>query len=227
MILFVQIDDPVPPGLFGRLLTDWDVPSVIWRPAGEDPAPRLEPVSGVIVLGGYMGVHDAARFPHLVRAGEFLRTCCTRETPLLGVCLGAQLLAHLLGGQVAAARHGERGCHSVRLTQEGRKDPLFAGLPEVFPVFQWHNDSFAVPQTAAHLAASPACAGQAIRSGLAWGVQFHPEVDAGIVDSWRIRCGAGPEVLAEFRSRQAALREVAERLLGNFLQIAGREAAAE
>lgn len=226
MILFVQIDGPVPAGLFGRLLADWGVPHATWCPDREPP-PQPQRFAGLIVLGGYMGVHDAPRFPHLNRVRDFMDLARACEVPLLGICLGGQLLAALLGGTVHADRRGERGCRCVRLTQAGEEDPLFTGLPKEFPVFQWHNDSFTVPESAVHLAASAECAGQAIRSGLAWGIQFHPEVDAEIVEAWRIHCGAGPEVLNEFNDRQAALRRVAERLLGNFLQIAAHRTEAE
>jgi GMP synthase-like glutamine amidotransferase len=221
MILFIQNDVAVPSGLYGTLLAERKVPHRLWRPfAGEAP-PELSTLAGVIVLGGYMGVHEEERYPFLAVVKAFMSALLARNVPQLGICLGGQLLASVLGAEVRSATGGEHGCRTVRLTAAGRSDPLFAGLAQDFPVFEWHNDSFAVPPAAAHLAASAACPGQALRAGRAWGVQFHPEVDAGIVEAWRLRSGFGAEASNEFRRRQKDLQAGAVRLLENFLAIAG------
>ena len=217
MILFVQNDDAVPAGRFASLLAVWQVPTRTWRPDRGESLPDLNTIRGVIILGGYMGVHDGARYPYLATVRTLMAELLARDIPQLGICLGGQLLAAVLGGEVRSASHGERGCHTLQLTAAGQSDPLFAGLPATVPVFQWHNDSFTLPPGALHLAMSADCPGQALRAGRAWGVQFHPEVTVEIIAAWARKCGAGPEVVAEFGACEAALAEVAQRLLGNFV----------
>ncbi len=227
MILIVQNDPKVPAGLYGRLLAAWGIPHGTWRAYDRSFPPDDVPPAGVILLGGYMGVHDGAAYPFLNSVKEAVRQWLARDLPFFGICLGGQLLADVLGSPVFSGRRGEQGCRSVELTEAGRRDPLFAGIPSPFPAFQWHNDSFEVPAAAAHLAFTPLCPGQAIRCGNAWGVQFHPEVDEAIVDAWRRKTGAGPEVVAEFRRQEPRLREVAEKMLRNFLGCCGLAAGAE
>ncbi len=221
MILFVQNDAAVPAGRFARLLDAWQVPWNTWRPdLGEIP-PDFATLAAVIVLGGYMGVHEQGRYPFLATVRSFMDGLLARDIPQLDICLGGQLLAAVLGGEVRAGAGGERGCRVLRLTAAGQADPLFVGLPPAFAVFQWHNDSFAVPAGADHLAFSADCPGQVVRTGRAWGVQFHPEVTLEIVASWQRWTGAAAEVVAEFREREEALATAAEQLLRNFLRLSG------
>ncbi|AMV70480.1 type 1 glutamine amidotransferase [Desulfuromonas carbonis] len=222
MILFVQNHDRVPAANFATWLDQWKVPHATWRPDRDDPLPDLAPLAGVIVLGGYMGVQDQERFPFLGTVRAFMADLLAREVPQLGVCLGGQLLAAVLGGEVRPATDGEHGVRTATLTAAGRRDPLFAGLPEELPVFQWHNDSFSVPSGANHLATSVDCAGQAIRHGNAWGVQFHPEVNGEVVAAWCQQTGAAAEVAESFRRREAELATSARRLLRNFIDLTGR-----
>jgi GMP synthase-like glutamine amidotransferase len=106
------------------------------------------------------------------------------RTPVLGVCLGAQLLAQAAGAEVGPAPEPEVGWLPVELTAEAPDDPLFASLPERFDAFQWHHYAFEVPAGATELARSAVCS-QAFRlDGSAWGVQFHPEVTRDQVRSW-------------------------------------------
>ncbi len=222
MILFVQNHDRVPAANFATWLDAWGIPYATWRPDRGEVPPDPAPLAGVIVLGGYMGVHDQERFPFLGAVRAFMAELLVRELPQLDICLGGQLLAAVLGGEVRPATDGEHGVGSATLTTTGRRDPLFAGLPEELPVFQWHNDSFTVPSGASHFASSPACTGQAIRSGNAWGVQFHPEVNGAVVAAWCRQAGAAAEVAETFRSREAEVAASARRLLRNFIDLTGR-----
>lgn len=219
MILIVEPDAHCPAGFYGALLNAWAVPQETWRPYVDARVPSPAAARGVIVLGGAMGVHDEAQYPFLPLVKQMLWDVIRRDIPCLGICLGGQLLAQVLGAKVHSQRHGEHGCASVQLTAAGRRDPLFGGLPSPFSTFHWHNDSFEIPQGATHLAFTPTCAGQAFRRSNAWGVQFHPEVDAAIVDDWRQRIHADPAVVNAFCSRQARLQAVGEQLLRNFVQI--------
>lgn len=220
MILLIQNDPRVPAGLFGQHPEEGRMSMRLVRLfAGEDlPAPGR--AAGIIVLGGYMGVHDEAEYLFLRPLKTFLRKSVEAATPLLGLCLGGQLLAEVLGAQVHRNRHGERGLHPVNLTPAGRKDPLFGGIPSPFRAFQWHNDSFEVPGGAVHLASSPICPAQAFRFGNAWGLQFHPEVDVDIVAEWSRTSGAGEEHAASFRREKEALHQFSRHLFNNFLAFA-------
>jgi GMP synthase-like glutamine amidotransferase len=169
-----------------------------------------------------MGAHDTDRHPFLVELKNFIRACVTHDIPFLGICLGGQLLADVLGARVTPGSPcGEKGTLSVRLTSAGCADPLFAGLPEEFVTFQWHNDSFAIPTGAFRLAESSACPNQAFRYGKkAWGTQFHPEVDRAIVDCWarwsEETASTVDDYLAAFASGEEAYRSASRRMLRNF-----------
>jgi GMP synthase (glutamine-hydrolysing) len=218
VILFIQNDARVPAGFYGETLGKRKVPHFVWRPfAGEAPPP-IDALTGAIVLGGYMGVHETVRFPFLLDVKRFMSELLARELPLLGICLGGQLLAEVLGGKVWEKHRGERGLQPINLTPEGRTDPLFRGFPERFAAFQWHQDSFDLPPGGLHLAGSTGCPFQAFRFGAgAYGLQFHPEVDSAIVASW-----AGPfdpqgTFLADFEAGVNPHRKMSLNLMENFL----------
>jgi GMP synthase-like glutamine amidotransferase len=146
-------------------------------------------MAGLVLLGGGMMPDDDERFPHLPRERELVGEAINDGVPVLGICLGAQLLALVAGGEVTAnSGETERGSCSIRLLDAARDDPLFAtltGYPEL-RMIQNHRDSITVlPPGAVHLGTSPACAVQAFRVGaVAWGVQFHPEAAASRVADW-------------------------------------------
>jgi GMP synthase (glutamine-hydrolysing) len=135
----------------------------------------------VIAFGGAMHVDQEADHPWLAEEEQYVRALLDRKVPLLGVCLGAQLVAKAAGAVVGPAVKPEIGwCDVVRTAD----DPLLGVLPRRFPAFQWHYYAFEVPAGARELARSPVCA-QAFRLGeTAWGVQFHPEVTRDIVADW-------------------------------------------
>lgn len=215
----LQLDPEVPAGVFADLLAAWRVPFRILRPdLGEAvPAARLP----VIVLGGRLGVHDEAQHPFLREVKDFMAACLAAGTPLLGICLGGQLLSAVAGGMVSSNRHGEKGLVGIALTTAGESDPLFAGLGEGLRAFEWHNDSFTIPPGAEHLAGSPTCPGQAFRIGRAWGLQFHPEVDEAIVASWSRGEADRQELTATFAAAAVSHQALAATLLANFLRSAG------
>ncbi|MDO3378660.1 type 1 glutamine amidotransferase [Geoalkalibacter halelectricus] len=219
MVLIVEIDPRCPAGLFGELLSSWGQVHQYWRAHDQASPPPLDQVRAAIVLGGAMGVGDVDAFPFLLDVKDFLRTALAAQLPFLGICLGGQLLAEALGAAVYSGRRGEHGCNTINLTAAGRRDPLFADLPTPFPTFHWHNDSFDIPAGAIHLASTSTCPGQAFRHGNAWGLQFHPEVDAAIVDDWRRRAGRDAAVVADFVRHSAALRRTGQDLLRRFLTL--------
>lgn len=216
MIWVVQNDDRVPAGHFGEALRRREMPHRTVRPfAGEDwPQPCG---GGVIVLGGYMGAHDEEAYPYLATVRDGLRRAAVAGVPVLGICLGGQLLARALGATVHAGRRGETGLRSLYLTSAAAGDPLFAGLESPLPVLQWHRDSFELPRGAVRLAWSPACPNQAFRYKNAYGVQFHPEVNGEIVADWVERTGEERHLADAFAAGWSRYRTFAERLLDNFL----------
>jgi len=217
MIYLMQLDGKVPPGIYSEHLLASGAPHRLLRLDTGGALPTLAPGDGCIVFGGYMGVHDDADYPYLRPLKAFLGEAVEAGFPVLGICLGGQLLAAALGGTVSAGCRGEKGVCTLDLTLEGAADPLFAGLSSPFAAFEWHNDSFTVPPQASHLAASTACPGQAFRWRNAWGLQFHPEVDRTIVAAWSAPVDPQGGYSAEFAGAEAAHRAMALRLLENFL----------
>jgi len=216
MVLVIQCDSRVPSGIYGEYLQEHRVSYRETRLFAGDTLPPLEQVTAALVLGGYMGVADTDEFPFLVDLKAWLKTALDGGLPLLGICLGGQLLAEVAGGKVHSDRRGEQGLQTVSLTAAGKKDPLFSGISSSFTVFEWHHDSFEISADALLLASSSACPGQAFRFGNAYGLQFHPEVNATIVDEWAAVVGQ-PHLSAAFSLQADNLRRPSLRLLVNFL----------
>jgi GMP synthase-like glutamine amidotransferase len=177
-------------------------------------------------MGGAMGANDDQRHPFLSDLKDLLRTVVAERIPYLGVCLGGQLLAAALGAKVAYHRWEERGTLTVELTGEGKTDPLFNGIPEVFSTFQWHHDSFDIPEGGVLLASSAACPHQAFRVGACtWGIQFHPEVTESIIRGWcawdRSTQDTSEELLSAFCKQSDTYFATSLQLLQNFLRMAG------
>lgn len=224
MVLVVQNDPNVPVGSYGEQLDEAAVPWRLVRAFVGEPLPDPGELAAAIVLGGAMGVYDTARFPFLQSVRAFMADCVRVDLPLLGICLGGQLLADVCGAVVTSGQWGEKGVRSVTLTDAGGQDQLFTGIPREFLSFQWHNDSFALPAGGVLLASSPVCPHQAIRIGHhVYGLQFHPEVTAAVVAAWagktRETSSGWEEYVAEFARHAPAYRSAAARLLANFLSL--------
>lgn len=140
---------------------------------------------GLIILGGPMGVYEADKYPHLKMEMGQIEKAILSQKPVLGICLGAQLIAATLGAEVAKAKKKEIGWFDIELTEEAEKDPLFRSLQKKEKVFQWHGDNLSLPKGARCLAISPDCPYQAFRYGeKIYGFQFHLEVDEAMIDRW-------------------------------------------
>lgn len=227
MLHIIQNDPEVPPGNIIASIEACGVVPVVHHPYCADPLPDLRDISALIVLGGAMGANDDTRHPFLTDLKLLIRQVVAAGIPYLGICLGGQLLAAALGARVVSHRWEELGSLPVTLNQEGEGDALFAGLPAaVFGTFQWHHDSFDLPDGASLLASSALCPHQAFRYGpCAWGTQFHPEVTEQIIRDWcawdNSTSGRVDELLAAFRAAQGPYLDVSQRIMGNFLKIAG------
>jgi GMP synthase-like glutamine amidotransferase len=142
---------------------------------GED-LPPLDGFERLVVMGGPMGVHDAAEHPWLTAEKAFLRQVVDGGKSIVGICLGAQLLAEVLHARVYRGPQKEIGWFSVDLTEAAHRSRVFGGLPKRLEVFHWHGDTFDLPPGACHLASSKACAHQAfLYAGRVLGLQFHLE----------------------------------------------------
>jgi GMP synthase-like glutamine amidotransferase len=145
----------------------------------------LQDRSGLIVLGGAMGVNETDRYPFLAPELDWIREAVDRQVPTLGICLGAQLLAKALGEQVYPNPIKEIGWYQVEILPAAAGDRLFGGCRPVETVFQWHADTFHLPAGAVPLARSELCANQAFRyGGRAYGIQFHVEMTPEIMAEW-------------------------------------------
>lgn len=162
-----------------------------------DAVPDLDRYHGLIVLGGPMNCDQVARHRHLATEVAAIQTAVRDGKPVLGICLGSQLLARALGAPVNRHHTKEIGWYDVRPTDEGLRDPLFQHFAASEKIFQWHGDTFDIPHGAVHLATSDACAHQAFRFGHnAYGLQFHLEVDEPMIHRW-LQAPANQRELAE------------------------------
>ena len=175
-----------------------------WTPAERPEPPRpLSAYSGLLVLGGEQNVCEQDRFPYLTAELALISGWLAGGLPLLGVCLGAQLIAEAGGGAVVRSPERELGWLEVERLDTGAGDPLLGfGAPR-FTALQWHSYAVEPPAGAAGLARSPVCL-QAYRLGEAWGVQYHPEVTPQILEDWIAELLADP--------REVSAGQTAERL---------------
>lgn len=154
---------------------------------GRDPGarPDMRRYSGLVVLGGPMNCDQRERFPHLDTEVSLIQQAVAAGKPVLGICLGSQLLARALGARVRRNPVKEIGWYDLMPVGAGHHDPLFRHLGAGTKVFQWHGDTFDIPPHAVHLASSPDCPNQAFRYGdNVYGLQFHLEVDQAMISRW-------------------------------------------
>ena len=196
-----------------------------------DARPSLDRYQALVVLGGPMNVDETDKHPHLRTECGLIEQALDRRIPVLGICLGAQLLAHVLGARVAPARRPEIGWYRVRPRLPATQaDPVLHPLDDAHPVFQWHGQGFDIPAGAKHLAESDDCPGQAMSyQDTAWGFQFHLELDEGLIRRWMNSpsylaelhasgLGHTPEkILADTQQFLPPTRRLAERVFGNWL----------
>ena len=199
--------------------------------------PGLDRYRGLIVLGGPMNVEDRDSRPHLQTEIDVIGDAIAQGKPVLGICLGAQLLAHALGARIQRHRCSEIGWYDVATTDHGRDDPVLAPLGAALPVFQWHGYTFDLPAGAVHLARTATCENQAFRHGTnAYGFQFHLEVNKPLIERWLalpeyrddlIAAGLGRDadsIRAGTFARIDAMENAARAVFNNFLDLIGTPA---
>jgi len=187
-----------------------------------DPFPgRLEDYDLVVSLGGPMNVYEDRLYPFLKEEADCLGEAIERDQPVLGICLGSQLIARALGAEVKKSPARELGFGEVKLTAVGWRDPLFRGLPRRLTVFQWHEDMFEVPRGGALLASSELCPHQAFRYKNALGLQFHVEVDEALITEWFSYSREKYSVMKRYQELKHDLARESQTILQNLLRVAG------
>ncbi|RBP97416.1 GMP synthase [Bifidobacterium aemilianum] len=171
------------PGRILENLEDLDLPTLTLNVAKckKPDLPDLSQISGLVVMGGPMGPEDIDAFPGLQAEKKLIRSVIKAEMPVLGVCLGQQLISTALGGKVIHGKELKVGFRPVKSTE---KNDYFAGWSKQQPVLQWHQDSVSLPKGAQLLAKSQHIENQAFRIGTALGLLFHLEVTATLLDEW-------------------------------------------
>jgi GMP synthase (glutamine-hydrolysing) len=202
----------------GHRLEEW---SFGW---GARPRRALEAYDAVLVFGGAMHGDQEESHPWLREELEWLHRLLGRSAPVLGICLGAQLLARAAGAWLGPLPEAEIGWTEVELTEEGASDAVLSALPPRFEAFQWHHYGHGLPDGAVALARNQVAL-QAFRLGSAcWGVQFHPEVTEPQLGRWIAGKGDPPpdpeRLRAETRERIGRWNELGRRLCRSFLAAA-------
>jgi GMP synthase-like glutamine amidotransferase len=190
-----------------------------------EPLPAPDEFDWLIVMGGPMNIYEHDRHPWLIQEKKLIRDACVMDKHILGICLGAQLMADVLGGPVKSNKRAEIGWFDVQMTEDGRKNRFLTGLPERFAAFHWHVDTFAIPPDSANLLKSDACVNQAFSpSPRRLGLQFHLEVRHEDAQRWLAEDAPAPdryvqsaeEMLrdpARFAQNNALLERILERFV--------------
>lgn len=184
-VLIVKHVEVEGPGLIENRLNERKIPYQILSLQSNAHFPKLDGLTHIVLLGGPMNVYEEDRYPFLKCEDLFIKEAIQRGKRILGICLGAQLIAKALGAKVYKAPVKEIGWYDLSLTEEGVRDPLFSPFPKTFPVFQWHEDTFDLPNAAKLIVTSSPVQNQAFRYGEnAYGLQFHLEVTEEMIQEW-------------------------------------------
>lgn len=185
-VLVIQNFEDTGLGQVGRALDEAGAEiDLVMAHEGEPLPASAEGHDALVVLGGAQSALDDADYPYLPALARLTRTFGEAGKAVLGICLGAQLVARGHGGGNILARPPEFGWHEVTLRSEAADDPVLSAAPGTFPIFHWHNDTFTLPEGATHLASSAMTPNQAFRIGRAvYAIQFHFEADTVLVEDW-------------------------------------------
>ncbi|GAC1690907.1 MAG: type 1 glutamine amidotransferase [Ktedonobacteraceae bacterium] len=223
-------DDPT--GYIGELLEEHGIAYDIID-ASMQPIPDPTAYDAMVVFGGPQNANEDEKYPYFLQEKAALRTAVEQDMPVLGICLGGQLLATVLGGTVKKHTITEIGFSEVQCTDEGRHDPLYEGLAGRQLVYQWHEDTFDIPPGAVRLATSAKTENQAFRYGRnAYGIQYHIELTPTMLDTWLSEPSLKQEIINAIGNSEyerimsdrpqhyAQYREHTRVIFENFLRIA-------
>jgi len=205
-------------GRFAEILTQNNIP-FYYKDLGEPLG--LEGCHGVIVMGGPQSANDS--LPGLVAELRLIEQAVVREVPVLGICLGAQLIAKALGARVYRNPEKEIGWAPVYLTAAGARDRVFGGIASPANLFHWHGETFDLPAGTQWLAYSDKCRHQAYRFGRnVYGVQFHPEITPEMIVDWSAQpanCGEVETLGAPLDPHAADTEPIARKMLEGWLAV--------
>lgn len=196
----------------------------------DEKLPEMDQFDWLIIMGGPMNIYEEDKYPWLAREKEFIRRAIASDRIVLGICLGAQLMADVLGSSVLRNEYREIGWFAVSLTEEGMRSPIFSVLPERFMALHWHGDTFGIPPGAVRIAESRACANQAFVKGKAIGLQFHLESSRESIDHLLENCAdeltdgpfvQSPDELSAHPERLPQIRGSMEKLLDRVEEVLG------
>jgi GMP synthase (glutamine-hydrolysing) len=218
------------PGLLKDILreTGWEVEEVgLWQ---EETILESRPFRLLILMGGPMSVNDEDLYPFLLNEKAFVRQWVVEGKPTMGICLGAQLIADCLGGRVYKGDKVELGWYELMVTEEGQNDPFLQSFPPRFPVFQWHGETFDLPEDAVLLATAQDYPHQAFRFGeLTYAFQFHIEVTKDMVQTWLadsdVEAAKKRSILSSLPLHLPAINQLCKRFMTPFLQSIELQAA--
>jgi len=226
--LLVQHEDQVPPGRLLEVLDylKWGAEVIMMEKSPEVPA-SIDEFDCLILLGGTMNVDDVKGYPYLENLRRLTSTALKAGFPVLGLCLGVQMISRAVGGKVHRNQCGEIGWNKVWLTEEGRQDPVLEGVEIPLEVFQWHDDMFDVPDGSALLGRSRLCPNQIVRLGkTTYGFQSHLEVTQDIIFNWiesyheeveaRLGPGGTERLARDTREKMPLYNNISRQILLNY-----------
>ncbi len=227
IIKHIEIEGP---GLMEPLLKQEKIPFQVLNLETGTHLPKLDDLTHIVILGGPMNVYEEDQYPFLREEDHFIKEAIKKGKSVLGICLGAQLIAKALGARVFTAPVKEIGWYDVSLTRIGSRDPLFSRFPKTFSVFQWHGDTFDIPRGAKLIATSHSVPHQAFRyGGNVYGLQFHLEVTEEMVHEWMETyneeiqsppsCFSKAEILNETKTKMKTYTKRGLEFLKNFFSV--------
>lgn len=221
-VVIFQHDEGGLPGTIEEILIDRNVDYAVvktFNASKKEMYDCINEATHLIMLGGYMGAYEEDKYPFLREEMEIIRKFVIENRPVLGICLGSQLLARSMGSRVFPYKK-ELGWFRIQRVQE---DPIMKGIPKDPLVFQWHKDSYDLPEGAKLLYAGNEVPNQVFKLNKAIGVQFHPEITKEILQEWikgaRMRKDEQEHILTETDIHLPALKRLCRRLIGNFLTL--------
>jgi len=230
-LLIIQHVETEDAGIFAEVIERRSTPIRLVRTFAGDRMPVApDDFSGLLSMGGLMNVAQTGRHPYLIDEMRLVRLAHKAAVPVLGICLGSQLMAAAFGAPVYEGRIKEIGWYEVELAAQAAGDPLFSHFPSRFKVLQWHGQTFDLPAGSVRLATSEAYPNQAFRHGsTSWGLQFHLEADGRLLRRW-LETGSEElascpyidrdEVLAGIESYEAECLGLGRKLFERFIELA-------